>query len=120
MWRCPRCQELIRDDFSLCWNCGSNPQGNVPPSVAAKFADVHESRRSARSGKDEHALRITPVETSLLVISILMIWLALVFLDVVMWYFVLPVAIGLVLAVIATVLTRWLWQKSEEQAKSED
>jgi hypothetical protein len=27
MWKCPDCEELIEDNFDICWNCGTHMDG---------------------------------------------------------------------------------------------
>jgi hypothetical protein len=29
MWRCPRCNEVVDDQFDMCWNCGTNQDGTA-------------------------------------------------------------------------------------------
>jgi hypothetical protein len=32
MWKCPKCGEGLKDDFEVCWSCGTNKQGVLDPN----------------------------------------------------------------------------------------
>jgi uncharacterized protein YbjQ (UPF0145 family) len=32
MWSCPKCRELVEDEFDVCWNCGTAKDGTQDPS----------------------------------------------------------------------------------------
>lgn len=41
MWACPKCQESLDDDFDICWQCGTDREGNVDESfVSADDAEA--------------------------------------------------------------------------------
>ena len=57
MWTCPRCGELIEEQFDLCWNCES-PRGQAPLVVAAEQPDeVAEEDESSAKNDRADALR---------------------------------------------------------------
>jgi len=39
MWRCPNCGEQIGDEFDLCWNCGTAPDGTRAADFHAEPSD---------------------------------------------------------------------------------
>lgn len=31
MWKCPKCNEGLKDDFEVCWSCGTTKDGTLDP-----------------------------------------------------------------------------------------
>lgn len=42
MWTCPKCREEIDDEFDTCWNCGTDPEGNVDSEFETADAPTNE------------------------------------------------------------------------------
>jgi len=32
MWKCPKCGESLKDDFEVCWSCGTTKEGVLDPN----------------------------------------------------------------------------------------
>lgn len=48
MWNCPKCVERLDDDFDLCWQCGTDREGNED----AAFVSADESEVIYDPAKD--------------------------------------------------------------------
>ena len=54
MWLCPNCQEAIEAHFQLCWNCGSDDEGNIQPG----FVNDSEPLPAPAKPKPSLAIRL--------------------------------------------------------------
>jgi len=39
-WNCPRCREVLDEDFDVCWSCGTEENGTLAPNF--QHADAYE------------------------------------------------------------------------------
>ena len=39
MWKCPKCGESLKDDFEVCWSCGTTKEGVMDPHFLDPEAD---------------------------------------------------------------------------------
>ncbi len=57
MWKCPQCDESLRDSFEVCWNCGTSKDGVRDPD----FASLKEQTREPESDEADAASYSDPV-----------------------------------------------------------
>jgi hypothetical protein len=56
MWTCPKCGEEVDEEFDICWQCGTSPEGVEDPSFVHADASVPiEDLRDRLEQKLEHA-----------------------------------------------------------------
>ena len=39
MWTCPKCGEVLEDQFDSCWKCAGKPSAHAMPRRRLKFSD---------------------------------------------------------------------------------
>jgi len=62
MWTCPKCSEDIDDEFDVCWNCGTDTEGNVDPEF--ETADAPNDEPIVVEAWDTERLRSSPLTIS--------------------------------------------------------
>lgn len=77
MWNCPKCVERLDDDFDLCWQCGTDREGNEDAAFVSadeseviydpakdgeisSFDDLHELVRGTGSRDTLRSVAIVP------------------------------------------------------------
>jgi len=62
MWTCPKCSEEIDDEFDVCWNCGTDTEGNVDSEF--ETADAATNEPIIVEDWDTERLRSSPLTIS--------------------------------------------------------
>jgi hypothetical protein len=62
MWTCTKCREEIEDGFDVCWNCGTDMEGNVDAEF--ETADAPTNKPLAVESWDAERLQSSPLTIS--------------------------------------------------------
>ena len=65
MWKCSKCSEMLKDDFEVCWSCGTTKDGVLDPHFldpeAAPAAPENEAMEELGGDFDEEPPRMVTV-----------------------------------------------------------